>query len=98
MEAADGLEAVDVYQREKPALVLLDINMPRKGGLDTLDALKALDPNCVVIMLTSLAARASVERAVAAGAVHYLRKDSSKEEIEHDLRGRPRALPLSDFR
>lgn len=85
VEAANGVEAVAAVKREKPALVLLDINMPQMGGLETLEAIKALDPECVVIMLTSLAGRGTVERAAAGGAAHYLRKDATKEEIEASL-------------
>jgi two-component system chemotaxis response regulator CheY len=44
-----------------------------------------MDPHCVVIMLTSLANRETVERALEYGAVNYLRKDTPKEEIAKSL-------------
>lgn len=47
-------ESLEVYQRERPDVVLLDVSMPNVGGLETLRRLKALDPKAVVIMVTAL--------------------------------------------
>ena len=65
--------------------MLLDINMPIMDGLETLKRLKALDPDCVVVMLTSLSNRLSVEATLALGAVNYIRKDTPKDEIAKAL-------------
>jgi two-component system chemotaxis response regulator CheY len=85
-EASNGEEALAVYRRENPDLVLLDVSMPKMDGIETLKALKALDPNCVVIMLTSIVNRETIEQAVEAGAVNYIRKDSPRDEITKALR------------
>ena len=85
VEAANGQEAVDAYQRENPDLVLLDVNMPVMDGIETLKKLKAIDPECVVIMLTSLANRQTIEEALELGAANYIRKDTPKEEIAKAL-------------
>ena len=85
LEAANGEEAIATYERERPDLVLLDINMPIMDGMETLKRLKALDPNCVVVMLTSIANRLNVEAALALGAVNYIRKDTPKDEITKAL-------------
>jgi YesN/AraC family two-component response regulator len=85
VEAGNGEEALAAYQRENPDLVLLDVNMPVMDGLETLEKLKALDPECVVIMLTSLSNRETVEKAVELGAVDYIRKDTPKAEITKAL-------------
>jgi two-component system chemotaxis response regulator CheY len=84
-EAGNGEAAVAVYLRERPDLVLLDINMPIMDGLETLAKLKAASPECVVIMLTSLATREAVDGALALGAANYIRKDTPKEEIAKSL-------------
>jgi len=84
-EASNGEEALEVYRRENPDLVLLDISMPLMDGLETLKKLKELDPDSVVIMLTSLANRQSIEEALANGAATYIRKDTPKEEIARAL-------------
>jgi DNA-binding NarL/FixJ family response regulator len=85
VEAGDGEEALAVYQREHPDLVLLDINMPGLTGVETLQQLKAADPDCLVVMLTSLASRQIVEETLALGAVGYIRKDTPKDEIIRTL-------------
>lgn len=84
-EAPNGEAAIAAYQADKPDVVLLDVNMPLMDGMETLRRLKELDPACVVVMLTSLANRESVERALELGATNYIRKDTPKEEIAKSL-------------
>jgi two-component system, chemotaxis family, chemotaxis protein CheY len=86
LEAPNGQEAIVVYQRENPDLVLLDINMPVMDGIETLKRLREIDPECIVVMLTSLASRSHIENAIALGAANYIRKDTPKEEIAKALR------------
>lgn len=81
IEATNGMEGVAAYQRENPDLVLLDVNMPIMEGIETLKKIKEIDPDAVVIMLTSLANRQTIEQAIELGAANYIRKDSSREEI-----------------
>ena len=85
IEAANGQEALVAYQSENPDLVLLDISMPLMDGLTTLRKLKALHPDCVVIMLTSIVNRQSIDEALSLGAANYIRKDTPKEEIARAL-------------
>ena len=86
VEAANGQEALALYQQERPDLVLLDVNMPGLDGLATLRKLRELDPEVVVIMLTSLASRQVVEGAADLGACLYIRKDTPKDEMLKMLR------------
>ncbi len=81
IEASNGEEGVALYTEHRPDLVLLDVNMPKLGGLETLKQIHALDPQCAVIMLTSLATRQIIEEASELGALNYIRKDTPKEEI-----------------
>lgn len=85
VEAANGEEAVASYKAARADVVLLDVNMPHLDGIQTLRKLKEIDPNCVVIMLTSLANRETVENALELGAVNYIRKDTPKDEIAKAL-------------
>lgn len=96
VEASNGREAVETYQRENPDLVLMDVNMPILDGIGALREIMALDPNAVVIMLTSLANRQTVEEALSLGAANYIRKDTAKDEITKALATTIEALFGSD--
>lgn len=86
MEAANGRDAVEVFKREQPNMVLLDVNMPIQDGIQTLREIRALSSDCVVVMLTSLANRQTVEEALNLGADNYIRKDTPKDEILASLK------------
>jgi CheY-like chemotaxis protein len=86
IEADNGEAALALYDQENPDLVLLDVNMPRLDGLQTLMVLRARDPDSVVVMLTSLINRHTVEECQRLGAVGYLRKDTSRLEIIAQLK------------
>jgi two-component system chemotaxis response regulator CheY len=81
IEAGNGDEAVQVFSAERPDLVLLDVNMPVRDGLSTLQGIMAIDPDAVVVMLTSLTSRQNIQQAAEIGASNYIRKDTPKEEI-----------------
>jgi len=85
-EAPNGKEAVEIYQRESPNLILLDVNMPIQDGIQTLREIRALSSECAIVMLTSLANRQTVEEALSLGADNYIRKDTPKDEILAALR------------
>lgn len=85
IEASNGEEAIAAYRSENPDLVLMDISMPRMDGIETLKALKVIDPDCAVIMLTSIVSREKVEQALEAGALNYIRKDLPKDDIAKAL-------------
>lgn len=85
IEATNGREAVEIYKKEAPDLVLLDVNMPILDGLGTLREIMAIDPEAVVVMLTSLANRQTVEEALERGATNYIRKDTPRDEISKSL-------------
>lgn len=87
-EAPDGESALALYPAlvPPPILVLLDVNMPGIDGIETLRRLRAAGHEGPAVMLTSLANRQTIEDAIAAGADHYMRKDTPKEEILANLR------------
>jgi len=80
--ATDGQEAVDRYRAQRPDLVLMDVNMPRKSGPDALREILAGDPQARVMMLTSVSDRETVVRCVQEGAVNYVRKDTHLQQIK----------------
>ena len=81
LEATNGAEGVETYEREKPDLVLLDVNMPVMDGIETLRKIRSFDAQASVVMLTSLATRLTIEEAIEGGALHYIRKDTPRDEL-----------------
>ncbi len=76
-EASNGTEALIVYQREIPDIVLLDLEMPGKNGYDTLVDFMKQYPSSKVMMLSSVTNRQVVKQCLATGAKHYLLKEKS---------------------
>ena len=83
LEAADGAEAWAMIQEQRPSLVLLDVQMPGRSGLDLLRSVRA-DPSLRgtrVILLTSKAQEGDVEAGLIAGADFYLTKPFSPLDL-----------------
>jgi len=85
-EAADGLEAVQHARTLQPDVILLDLVMPRQDGLAALPQIKQASPDSRIIVLTSFADDEKVFAAIKAGAVGYLLKDASPEELLQAIR------------
>jgi two-component system chemotaxis response regulator CheY len=73
-EAADGEEAVSAYGEHSPDLVMLDIVMPRKSGLEALREIVANDPEARVVMCSALGQESLVMEALDAGAKDFVVK------------------------
>lgn len=80
-EASNGLEAVDLFSRERPDLTLLDINMPFMTGEEALKKIMEISPDAFVIILTSVADAKSIETCISLGAADYIRKDTPLKEM-----------------
>jgi DNA-binding NarL/FixJ family response regulator len=85
-EASDGDEGLIAIAREKPDVVLLDVRMPRKNGLEVLRALKTAGAVPPVILLTTFDDDEALFEAVRAGARGYLLKDVSLEQLTEAIR------------
>jgi NarL family two-component system response regulator LiaR len=84
-EAADGFEAVEQARKLKPDVILLDLVMPHQSGLQALVEIRHADPKARVLVLTSFAEPDKVLPAIRAGALGYLMKDTSPEELLHAI-------------
>jgi len=85
-EAADGFEAVHLQQALRPDVTLLDLVMPRMDGLAALAAIRQADPDARILVLTSFAEDERVFPAIMAGALGYLLKDASPQELLKAIR------------
>jgi len=81
LEATDGKEAIEIASRARADVVLMDITMPGLNGVDAVRRLATERPECKIIMLSMHRDEDHVARAVRAGAVGYLTKDSAVAEI-----------------
>jgi NarL family two-component system response regulator LiaR len=84
-QAVDGAEAVELARSLQPDVILLDLVMPRKGGIEATEEIKAENPEARILIITSFAEDENVYRAVKAGALGYLLKDSSPQALMHAI-------------
>jgi NarL family two-component system response regulator LiaR len=89
-EAASGEEGVQLARELLPDVVLMDLVMPGIDGVETTRRLKAVSPSTRVIVLTSFADDDKVFPAIKAGAISYLLKDISPEDLAHAIRAAQR--------
>jgi CheY-like chemotaxis protein len=82
IEAYGGDEALEAYKQESPDVVLLDIRMPGKDGVETLHELKTHDPDVNVIMVTATREEDIVKQAMDNGAFDYITKPINREYLE----------------
>ena len=93
--AADGQQGLALFQSSPVSLVLTDVRMPKMEGMDLLTRLKTIQPDLPVIMMTAHGTIASAVEAMKLGAVDYLTKPFSKEQLAASVQ---RALELADLR
>lgn len=84
-EAADGLAAAQLVEQHKPAVLLLDLNLPRLHGLDALRQARATSPHTRVIVLSMHHDEPYVIESLRAGAMAYLLKGAESREISRAL-------------
>lgn len=80
-EASDGAEAIKLALEHKPDVVLMDVSMPGMDGVEAARRIVEADGRQRVVMLTMHIDRDVIDRAIRAGAVGYLTKDSSISEV-----------------
>ncbi len=89
-EAADGLEAIELSDRLKPDVILMDLKMPRMDGVAAIREIKARAPERQILVLTTYDSDADILPAIEAGATGYLLKDTPREELFRAIRAAAR--------
>ena len=84
-EASNGQEALKIIPEKKPDVILLDINMPKLGGVETLSALRKSGVDTPVLMLTISQQSEDLIRAIQAGASGYLLKNAEPETLRQTI-------------
>ena len=92
-EASDGIEAIERVHKLKPDIVLMDISMPKLGGLEATVELKKTDPNIKIIVLTQYDDKEYISRFLKAGVCGYM----LKKAVGSDLLNAIRAVSRGEF-
>jgi NarL family two-component system response regulator LiaR len=95
-EAADGEQAVALVRQHVPAVVLLDLLMPKMDGLTALRAIKEISPSTQVIILTSHQGDDELFDAIKAGALSYVLKTAGVDVVVESVRAAARGESLLD--
>ena len=80
-EAGNGSEALERYRQLRPDVTLMDLQMPGMNGVEAIGAIRAVNPQARIIVLTTYAGDAQAVRALKAGAAGYLLKSSLRTEL-----------------
>jgi two-component system NarL family response regulator len=85
-EASDGHEAIERAEKTTPDVVLMDVRMPKRSGIEATRAIKETLPSTKILMLTISDEEADLYEAIKAGASGYLLKEISIEEVADAVR------------
>ncbi|MCS7143626.1 MAG: response regulator [Archaeoglobaceae archaeon] len=80
LEASNGKEAVEIYRRERPDIVLMDIMMPVMSGIDAIKEIRKIDPDAKIVAITAYASSKG-DKALEAGVKLILRKPFTRKEV-----------------
>ncbi len=80
-EANNGLKAVELYKKERPDLVTMDITMPDMDGIEAVKAIKSFDPTAKIIMCSAMGQQTMVMDAIKAGARDFIVKPFQPDRV-----------------
>ncbi len=96
LTAENGMEGLEIFRREKPAIVITDIKMPGIDGLAVLQRIKDIDPKAGVIVITGHGDADLAQRALASNAVDFIPKPIEKEALDAALKKAKERLGLGE--
>ncbi len=88
LEAANGQEAIDLYKKESPDLVFLDIVMPIKDGNAAVSEIISYDKDAEIIIVSSVGTQSQLKAAIEAGARDFIQKPLNEDQIHHVITSR----------
>jgi two-component system, chemotaxis family, chemotaxis protein CheY len=80
-EANNGIKAVEMYKREKPDVVTMDITMPDMDGIEAVKAIREFDPKAKIIMCSAMGQQSMVMDAIRAGAKDFVVKPFQPDRV-----------------
>lgn len=86
IEAENGLEGIKKFKEEKPDVVTMDVRMPEIDGIQALRAIKKMDSNAKVLMLSYVHERGTINEALSYGAADYLEKPFNKSSVIESIK------------
>jgi two-component system, chemotaxis family, chemotaxis protein CheY len=84
-EGSDGSRAVDLYQKHKPEIICLDIDMPGMNGLDALAKVREISTDVVILMITAATSPDNVRKAITAKASGIIAKPFNTQKIVTEI-------------
>lgn len=85
-EAADGVQAVELYRKHRPDITLMDLRLPNLNGVDAITQIRREFPEARIIVLTTFDGDEDIYRALQAGAKGYLLKGMNADELTDAIR------------
>ena len=85
-EAANGIEAVNLYKKEKPDVVTMDITMPDMDGIEAVKEIKNFDPSAKIIMCSAMGQQSMVMDAIKSGAKDFIVKPFQADRVLEAIR------------
>lgn len=80
-EAANGVQAVELYKTHQPDLVTMDITMPEMDGIEAVKQIKAVNPGAKIVMCSAMGQQSMVMDAIRAGAKDFIVKPFQAERV-----------------
>jgi DNA-binding NarL/FixJ family response regulator len=85
-EAADGIEAIEMFKAVRPDVILMDLEMPKLCGIQAIEEIRRIQPAAVILVLTTYKGDAQAVRALRAGARGYMLKSALRRELTDGIR------------
>lgn len=85
-EASNGMQAVEMFEKQSPDVTLIDLRMPELGGVEAIRQIRARHPNAIFIVLTTYQGDEDIHKALKAGAQGYLLKGMAHDDLIDAIR------------